>query len=274
MNLTGFAELPDWQAIHGPQTRTDSVNAQRRRRFRLPVGPSLFPFMWTVVSAGPRTGSSRLSRQMTARPKTAFSSATAMSAFCCPVAHKPTLLCPFQERRLAERHAGDGFASWDIPVKRWKVPRENHSLQFRWEVFQRVRTSRAFNAPRRGLIAATSLRSNRAAFGAYTHPAYEPRVMQSRCATTSYSALRLAFEGAHMSQRWISSKYLCGLSWRVVPRASSINSSINSPEGNAAGFPPTVSRGVKAHCCQVLYRYLRNGLRCAEDSVCRTSCSL
>jgi Carboxypeptidase regulatory-like domain len=69
---------------------------------------------------------------------------------------------------------GDGFFSWDMSLaKRWKMPyAENHSLQFRWEVFN-VPNSTRFN-----------VQSNPpeldevTAFGKYTGLLTNPRIMQ------------------------------------------------------------------------------------------------
>ncbi len=74
---------------------------------------------------------------------------------------------------------GDGFASWDMSLgKRWKMPWENHSLQFRWEVFN-VPNLRRFNAQSVGSSSLlTSLTQSQSTFGAYTNLLTQPRVMQ------------------------------------------------------------------------------------------------
>jgi hypothetical protein len=68
---------------------------------------------------------------------------------------------------------GDGFAGWDMGLsKRWKMPFESHSLQFRWEVF---------NVPN---LTRFDVQSNRpeidlsTQFGNYTNLLTQPRVMQ------------------------------------------------------------------------------------------------
>jgi hypothetical protein len=68
---------------------------------------------------------------------------------------------------------GDGFAGWDMGLsKRWKMPFEQHSLQFRWEVF---------NVPN---LTRFDVQSNRpeidlsTQFGNYTNLLTQPRVMQ------------------------------------------------------------------------------------------------
>jgi hypothetical protein len=69
---------------------------------------------------------------------------------------------------------GDGYYGWDMGLeKRWKMPyAENHSLQFRWEVFN-VPNSKRFNVtsnpPEIDLVTS---------FGKYTGLLTSPRVMQ------------------------------------------------------------------------------------------------
>jgi hypothetical protein len=74
---------------------------------------------------------------------------------------------------------GDGFAGWDMSLgKRWKMPWENHRLQFRWEVFN-VPNLRRFNAQSVGSSSLlTSLTQSQSTFGAYTNLLTQPRVMQ------------------------------------------------------------------------------------------------
>ncbi len=73
---------------------------------------------------------------------------------------------------------GDGFASWDMSLgKRWKMPWENHSLQFRWEVFNVPNLTR-YNAQGVGASLLTSLTQSQSTFGAYTSLLSQPRVMQ------------------------------------------------------------------------------------------------
>ena len=71
---------------------------------------------------------------------------------------------------------GPGYASWDMSLnKRWKMPIEGHSLQFRWEVFN-VPNLHRFN------VQSTSnpytLQQLPQDFGAYTSLLTNPRVMQ------------------------------------------------------------------------------------------------
>jgi Carboxypeptidase regulatory-like domain len=73
---------------------------------------------------------------------------------------------------------GDGFASWDMSLgKHWKMPWENHSLQFRWEVFNVPNLTR-YNAQGVGASLLTSLTQSQNTFGAYTGLLTQPRVMQ------------------------------------------------------------------------------------------------
>lgn len=70
---------------------------------------------------------------------------------------------------------GDGFAGWDMGLsKRWKMPLENHGLQFRWEVFNVPNLTRfdvASLSARPEIDLATQ-------FGNYTNLLTQPRVMQ------------------------------------------------------------------------------------------------
>jgi hypothetical protein len=70
---------------------------------------------------------------------------------------------------------GDGFAGWDMGLsKRWKMPFENHGLQFRWEVFNVPNLTR-FDVASRAALPALDLATQ---FGNYTNLLTQPRVMQ------------------------------------------------------------------------------------------------
>ena len=78
----------------------------------------------------------------------------------------------------------DGYASWDMSLaKRWSLPLEGTSLQFRWEVFNVANLTR-FNAQTVG-SSIPSLQQAPSNFGTYGGLLTEPRVMQF--------ALRLEF---------------------------------------------------------------------------------
>jgi hypothetical protein len=71
---------------------------------------------------------------------------------------------------------GPGYASWDTSLsKRWRLPWEGHSLQFRGEVFN-VPNLRRFNA--QSVANPFTLQQVPSAFGDYTSLLTEPRVMQ------------------------------------------------------------------------------------------------
>jgi hypothetical protein len=69
---------------------------------------------------------------------------------------------------------GDGFLGWDSSLsKRWTLPyNENHSLQFRWEVFN------VGNFTRFNVNSNTPVLTNSTNFGTYTGLLTNPRVMQ------------------------------------------------------------------------------------------------
>jgi hypothetical protein len=119
--------------------------------------------------------------QMTARPKTGvFKRNGSVSVFADPAAAQADFTLPLPggvgSRNILR---GDGYASWDMSLgKRWKMPLENHSLQFRWEVFNVPNLTR-FNAQSVGSSSLlTSLTQSPGSFGAYTSLLTQPRVMQ------------------------------------------------------------------------------------------------
>jgi hypothetical protein len=119
--------------------------------------------------------------QMTARPKTGvFKGNGSVSAFADPAAAQADFTLPLPGG-VGSRNVlrGDGFASWDMSLgKSWKLPKENHSLQFRWEVFNVPNLTR-FNAQSVGSSSLlTSLTQSPGSFGEYTSLLTQPRVMQ------------------------------------------------------------------------------------------------
>ncbi|HXN94425.1 MAG TPA: carboxypeptidase-like regulatory domain-containing protein [Candidatus Acidoferrales bacterium] len=119
--------------------------------------------------------------QMTARPKTGvFKQNGSVSVFADPVAAQSDFTLPLPGG-VGSRNVlrGDGFASWDMSLgKRWKLPRESQSLQFRWEGFNVPNLTR-FNAQSVGSSSLlTSLTQQPSSFGAYTSLLTQPRVMQ------------------------------------------------------------------------------------------------
>ena len=73
---------------------------------------------------------------------------------------------------------GQGYAGLDMSLsKRWKLPFEGHSLQFRWEVFN-VPNLHRFNVMAGLGDGAPSLQQLPQAFGDYTGLLTQPRVMQ------------------------------------------------------------------------------------------------
>jgi len=68
---------------------------------------------------------------------------------------------------------GPGYAGWDMSLgKRWRLPMESHSLQFRWEVFN-VTNLHRFNVQANAPSLTQTL-----SFGNYTGLLTQPRVMQ------------------------------------------------------------------------------------------------
>ena len=118
--------------------------------------------------------------EMTARPKTGvFKRNGSVSVFADPTAAQADFTLPLPGG-VGSRNVlrGDGFAGWDMSLgKRWKMPWENHSLQFRWEVFNVPNLTR-FNAQGVGASLLTSLTQSPGSFGAYNSLLTQPRVMQ------------------------------------------------------------------------------------------------
>jgi hypothetical protein len=118
--------------------------------------------------------------QMTAKPKTGVVKRNgSVSVFADPAAAQASFTLPLPGQ-VGSRNVlrGDGFASWDMSLgKRWKMPWENHSLQFRWEVFNVPNLTR-FNAQGVGASLLTSLTQSPSSFGAYNSLLTQPRVMQ------------------------------------------------------------------------------------------------
>ena len=133
-------------------------------------GGQRWPTDWFLTGIG----------EMTARPKTGvFKQNGSVSVFADPVAAQSDFTLPLPGG-VGSRNVlrGDGFASWDMSLgKRWKMPWENHSLQFRWEVFNVPNLTR-FNAQGVGASLLTSLTQSPGSFGAYTSLLTQPRVMQ------------------------------------------------------------------------------------------------
>jgi hypothetical protein len=128
--------------------------------------------------------------QMIAKPKIGhhIDPATgAVSVFADPVAAFNDFQHPFPGQ-AGSRNAirGDGYAGLDMALnKRWKMPIEGHTLQFRWEVFN-VANQHRFNAlsglgtQACGCIASLQqvALSSGNTFGNYTGLLTQPRVMQ------------------------------------------------------------------------------------------------
>jgi hypothetical protein len=118
--------------------------------------------------------------EMTAPPQTGvFKRNGSVSVFADPATAQSDFTLPLPGG-VGSRNVlrGDGFASWDMSLgKRWALPWEAHSLQFRWEVFNVPNLTR-FNAQGVGSSLLTSLTQSPSNFGAYTSLLTQPRVMQ------------------------------------------------------------------------------------------------
>jgi hypothetical protein len=124
--------------------------------------------------------------QMLARPKTGHFRQPdgSVSVFANPAgAFQNNFIHPFPggsgSRNVIR---GDGYAGLDMSLsKTWKMPREGHSLQFRWEVFN-VPNLHRFNVlsglGTQACACIASLQQVPQSFGDYTGLLTQPRVMQ------------------------------------------------------------------------------------------------
>jgi len=107
----------------------------------------------------------------------------AVSAFANPGAAFADFVHPYPGQAGSRNVIrGDGYAGLDMALnKRWKMPREGHSLQFRWEVFN-VPNLHRFNAlsglGTQACACIASLQQLPQSFGNYTGLLTQPRVMQ------------------------------------------------------------------------------------------------
>jgi hypothetical protein len=120
--------------------------------------------------------------QMTGKPKTgAFRQPDGnISVFANPAAALSTNFSHPFPGGSGSRNVlrGQGYAGWDMALnKRWKMPFEGHSLQFRWEVFN-VPNLHRFNVAAGLGDGAPSLQQLPQSFGDYTGLLTQPRVMQ------------------------------------------------------------------------------------------------
>ncbi|HXH67778.1 MAG TPA: hypothetical protein VNI81_11300, partial [Candidatus Limnocylindrales bacterium] len=119
---------------------------------------------------------------MIRKPKTGvFKNPTTgtVSAFADPTAALNDFVHPFPGQSGTRNGLrGDGYASWDMALsKRWSMPWEGHSLQFRWEVFNVANLTR-FNVMAGLGDGAPSLQQSNTSFGNYAGLLTNPRVMQ------------------------------------------------------------------------------------------------
>jgi len=118
--------------------------------------------------------------QETAKPKTGvFKGNGSVSVFADPASAESDFTIPLPGQ-VGSRNVlrGDGFAGLDMSLgKRWRLPWENHTVQFRWEVFNVPNLTR-FNAQGVGASLLTSLTQTPSSFGTYTSLLTQPRVMQ------------------------------------------------------------------------------------------------
>jgi hypothetical protein len=116
---------------------------------------------------------------MTSRPKTGVfvQPDGSISVFADPVAARNSFDYTYPGQSGSRNTLrGPGFASWDMSLtKRWKLPWEGHSLQFRGEVFN-VANLHRFNT--QSLSSPYTLQQLPSSFGDFTSLLTQPRVMQ------------------------------------------------------------------------------------------------
>lgn len=145
-----------------------------------------FPFTVDNGNFWPTNWDEQGIAQMVVRPQTGHFRQPdgSVSAFPNPTAAFGNFQHPFPGQSGSRNVIrGDGYAGWDMALnKRWRMPIEGHSLQFRWEVFN-VPNLHRFNVDS-GLQTGTacaciaSLQQLPSSFGDYTGLLTQPRVMQ------------------------------------------------------------------------------------------------
>jgi hypothetical protein len=182
MNLNWIAELPigKGRALAGNASGVLNAFIGGWQISGLARWTSGFPFSVDGGQRWPTNWFLTAITQMTTRPKTGvFKQNGNVNVFADPAAAQQDFTLPLPGG-VGSRNVlrGDGFASWDMSLgKRWRLPKENHSLQFRWEVFNVPNLTR-FNAQGVGSSLLTSLTQSPGSFGAYTSLLTQPRVMQ------------------------------------------------------------------------------------------------
>jgi hypothetical protein len=145
-----------------------------------------FPFTIDNGNFWPTNWDEQGIAQLIAKPKTGryLQSDGSVSVFANPAAAIGDFRHPYPgEGGSRNAIRGDGYVGWDMALsKRWKMPWESHSVQFRWEVFN-VANQHRFNVDS-GLQSGTacacigSLQQLPSSFGDYTGLLTQPRVMQ------------------------------------------------------------------------------------------------
>jgi len=145
-----------------------------------------FPFTVDNGNFWPTNWDEQGIARMAARPQIGHhrdSVTGAVSAFANPAAAFAAFVHPYPGQAGSRNVIrGDGYAGLDMALnKRWKMPREGHSLQFRWEVFN-VPNLHRFNAlsglGTQACACIASLQQLPQSFGNYTGLLTQPRVMQ------------------------------------------------------------------------------------------------
>jgi hypothetical protein len=145
-----------------------------------------FPFTVDNGNFWPTNWDEQGIAQMTARPQLAHHRdpvTGAVSVFSNPAAAFADFAHPYPGQAGSRNVIrGDGFAGLDIALnKRWQMPMEGQSLQFRWEVFN-VPNLHRFNAlsglGTTACACIASLQQLPQSFGNYTGLLTQPRVMQ------------------------------------------------------------------------------------------------
>jgi hypothetical protein len=182
INLNWIAELPfgRGKAIAGSASGAKEALIGGWQLSGLARWTSGFPFSVDGGQRWPTDWFLTGIAQMTTKPKTGtFKENGSVNVFADPAAAQADFTLPLPGQ-VGSRNVlrGDGYAGLDMGLeKRWKMPFENQSLRFRWEVFNVLNLTR-FNAQGVGSSLLTSLTQSPNNFGAYTSLLTQPRVMQ------------------------------------------------------------------------------------------------
>ena len=141
INANWIAELPfgNGRRFAGKQVALADAFIGGWQLSAWPAGPAASPSPWITATSGLRTGTSRVSLRWSPGRRSGIKRSRhgCGQRFRQSAAAFADFVHPFPGQSGSRNVVrGDGYAGLDMALsKRWKMPREGQSLQFRWEVF-------------------------------------------------------------------------------------------------------------------------------------------